>query len=291
MNVALGVTLLLGGLVSADIRLVADTQSSLRVADSGSVAANSREPRSMPSEDTDADSEEMPRAERSQRRSSSAEEAYQQPRLMPVAPTDISAQNAGGYPLLTPTEQPQVAIPRSYVAQPAAMPTQSGGLMRRTAMPTAPSDVRRERHYGQADRYGRQPQDVGSYVEHRIAQTESQALEYYAPSPSAVRAAVVRSRKPFTNVRQSPAISPYLNLYRLDNEGGTIDNYATLVRPEVRQLDTNGRFGGEIRSLENRNIIQGAAIGRLSSTTRRMQGRPSRDYYMNLLNFFPGYQR
>ena len=165
--------------------------------------------------------------------------------------------------------------------------------MRRPALPTSSSQVRRQLHYGRAERYGRQAQaqPPRSYVDYRIQQTQYRTSEYYAPSPRAVRAAVVQSRKPFTTIKRSPAVSPYMNLFRVDNEAGAIDNYTTLVRPEVRQINTNVRYGGEIRSLENRNILQGAAIGRIGNATRLLEGRPSQDYYMNLSTFFPGFQQ
>ncbi len=45
--------------------------------------------------------------------------------------------------------------------------------------------------------------------------------------------------KPFANyVRPSP-VSPYMNLFRSDNAGGTIDNYSTLVKPLLQQQRMN----------------------------------------------------
>jgi autotransporter-associated beta strand protein len=41
--------------------------------------------------------------------------------------------------------------------------------------------------------------------------------------------------KPFSNYAASPAVSPWMNLYRNGTANGTIDNYTTLVRPELAQ--------------------------------------------------------
>ncbi len=50
-----------------------------------------------------------------------------------------------------------------------------------------------------------------------------------------------RAEKPFTNVSNRPTVSPYLNLF---NEGFSdgIDNYNTLVRPQIEQQRTNAQF-------------------------------------------------
>jgi hypothetical protein len=45
--------------------------------------------------------------------------------------------------------------------------------------------------------------------------------------------------KPFTGFSQGPAISPYLNLFRVDNNGFQGFNYSTLVAPELRQQQIN----------------------------------------------------
>jgi hypothetical protein len=47
------------------------------------------------------------------------------------------------------------------------------------------------------------------------------------------------ANKPFSNYSPSPTISPYLNLFREDLEGGSDFNYQTLVRPQIRQQELN----------------------------------------------------
>jgi hypothetical protein len=45
--------------------------------------------------------------------------------------------------------------------------------------------------------------------------------------------------KPFASYSQSPTVSPYLNLFRDDIEGGGDMNYNTLVRPMLQQQQIN----------------------------------------------------
>jgi len=51
-----------------------------------------------------------------------------------------------------------------------------------------------------------------------------------------------RSPKPFSSVSSSPAVSPYMNLFREDFDGGGDFNYQTLVRPQLQQQQFNQQF-------------------------------------------------
>jgi hypothetical protein len=51
-----------------------------------------------------------------------------------------------------------------------------------------------------------------------------------------------RASKPFSSVGSSPTVSPYLNLFREDFDGGGDFNYQTLVRPQFQPLATNQQF-------------------------------------------------
>jgi len=46
-------------------------------------------------------------------------------------------------------------------------------------------------------------------------------------------------QKPFTGFSQGPAVSPYLNLFRVDQNGFQGFNYSTLVAPQLRQQQIN----------------------------------------------------
>jgi hypothetical protein len=48
-----------------------------------------------------------------------------------------------------------------------------------------------------------------------------------------------RSSKPFSSVQAAPTVSPYLNLFRTDLQGGGNFNYSTLVQPQLQQQQLN----------------------------------------------------
>ncbi len=64
-----------------------------------------------------------------------------------------------------------------------------------------------------------------------------------SPSTSAARIGLgvgssMSGSKPFAGYSNGPAVSPYLNLFRVDL-GGTNNNYSTLVQPELHQQQVN----------------------------------------------------
>jgi hypothetical protein len=58
--------------------------------------------------------------------------------------------------------------------------------------------------------------------------------------------------KPFSSVSSSPTVSPYLNLFREDFDGGGDFNYQTLVRPQFQQMATNQNFQRQNTELSQR---------------------------------------
>ena len=79
-----------------------------------------------------------------------------------------------------------------------------------------------------------------------------------------------------------------MNLYRTGNAGGTIDNYTTLVRPELDQRRTNQQFGSDINSLENSSRVQGFNLNQLNRDTQNLQGVKYQQFFMNYGDFYPG---
>jgi hypothetical protein len=61
-----------------------------------------------------------------------------------------------------------------------------------------------------------------------------------------------RSAKPFSSVTSSPTVSPYLNLFREDFDGGGDFNYQTLVRPQFQQMAANQQFQRQNTELSQR---------------------------------------
>lgn len=52
--------------------------------------------------------------------------------------------------------------------------------------------------------------------------------------------------KPFSSYTAAPTVSPYMNLFREDLEGGSDINYNTLVRPQLQQQAFNQQVQREI---------------------------------------------
>jgi hypothetical protein len=74
-----------------------------------------------------------------------------------------------------------------------------------------------------------------------------------------------------------PTVSPYLNL--LQNPGGNLPNYQTLVKPLVDQGNALQRQGGAIQRLQQSQGFGGGAGGR--------QGTGHTTYFMNYSHFYP----
>ena len=80
------------------------------------------------------------------------------------------------------------------------------------------------------------------------------------------------SEKAFANQRMfTSGVSPYMNLFRNDTNGGTIDNYSTYVRPAFEQQSVNQKLGMDVYGLERNARIQNANLQRLDSRTRAPQ--------------------
>jgi hypothetical protein len=58
--------------------------------------------------------------------------------------------------------------------------------------------------------------------------------------------------KPFQSFSPSPTVSPYLNLFREDREGGGDLNYNTLVRPQLQQQQFNQQVQRQNMELQRR---------------------------------------
>jgi hypothetical protein len=66
-----------------------------------------------------------------------------------------------------------------------------------------------------------------------------------------------RSSKPFSSTRSAPTVSPYLNLFRNDLEGGGNFNYSTLVQPQLQQQQLNQQL--ERQNLQTNRRLQSIA--------------------------------
>jgi hypothetical protein len=100
----------------------------------------------------------------------------------------------------------------------------------------------------------------------------------FAPPPAAEKA--------FSGYHMSSGVSPYMNLFR--RSGETVDNYSTLVRPQLDQRYQNQQFSGDIRGLQNNTRTQGVNLQNLNRDTRALQGVGTPQYYQNTQGYFPG---
>jgi hypothetical protein len=95
-------------------------------------------------------------------------------------------------------------------------------------------------------------------------------------------------QKPFAGMSMNNGgVSPYQNLYRNGTNNGTIDNYSTLVRPELEQRRMNQQFNSDIRGLENRSQVQGFHLNQLNRDTQNLQGIKYQHFFMNYGDFYP----
>jgi hypothetical protein len=58
--------------------------------------------------------------------------------------------------------------------------------------------------------------------------------------------------KPFSSFSPPPTVSPYLNLFRQDVEGGSDFNYQTLVRPQLQQQQVNQQQQRQVMEFNRR---------------------------------------
>jgi hypothetical protein len=94
--------------------------------------------------------------------------------------------------------------------------------------------------------------------------------------------------KAFAGYRPPSGVSPYMNLFRSQND--SLDNYTSLVRPQLEQRFLNQQFGRDIRGLERNTRSQNVDLQQLYRTNQQLQGVATPQYYMNTGNFFPQQQ-
>ena len=93
--------------------------------------------------------------------------------------------------------------------------------------------------------------------------------------------------KAFSGYRTPSGVSPYMNLFR--TQTGGVDNYTTLVRPELEQRFLNRQLGNDIRGLQNYSRTQGQTLQQLNRDARTLQGIATPQYYQNYGNYYQGY--
>ncbi len=93
-------------------------------------------------------------------------------------------------------------------------------------------------------------------------------------------------KKPFSEYRQLPIISPFLNLERA--EGLDFDNYNTLVRPFIEQHQLGHQFQDEFQAIQNNLRQQQRALQHLDrQQTEFFQGHTDPRFFQNTGTYFP----
>jgi hypothetical protein len=192
-----------------------------------------------------------------------AQNAENDQQMMPIPPTASGSQMGQNYQYLPPT----------------ATSSDSAGSGGRPAGPYGAMNVPTSPTRGRPDI----PQSYSSMQtaaqQNRIQQAAKNSTTTSAPS----------STKAFSGYRQtSSGPSPYMNLFRTGNAQGTIDNYTTLVKPELEQRNANQQFGSDISGLESSNRVQGMNIQQLNRDTRSLQGVNANQYFMNYGDYYKG---
>jgi hypothetical protein len=116
-------------------------------------------------------------------------------------------------------------------------------------------------------------------IRDRIAAATHPAYTDQPPPPKAFAEA-----RPF-----SGGVSPYMNLFRNDTNGGTIDNYSTFVRPQLAQRSLNQQYNMDLWGLQRIQRIQNDALqqlGRNYSNAPQYIGTPQ--FYQNYGNYYQG---
>jgi hypothetical protein len=269
MNIALILsTLIIGASVNptGDSSLIAPPTSDLPLPPiQNNSAASQTQTRSAPK----GTQQHQTRATRSSGYSgrSQQQNAQNAPLLMPIAPTDSSAGSQVGhaYQFLPPTAN-------AATAESAGGGGSASGLSGPMSVPTSPTRAR--------------PGEAQSYTSLHNAEVQNQRS---AATRNAASAPAQLTPKAFSGVTPSSSgSSPYMNIFRGGSNNGTIDNYTTLVRPDLEQQRANQKFGADIHGLENSTHVQGLNIRQLNRDTQTLQGVNATQYFMNYGDYFQG---
>jgi hypothetical protein len=96
--------------------------------------------------------------------------------------------------------------------------------------------------------------------------------------------------KAFSGYQAPSGVSPWMNLFRRDSLG-TVDNYTTLVRPQLEQNYMNRQVGRDIRGLEQSSRTQMINMQQLRRENQTLQGVATPQFYMNNPSSMQGQQQ
>lgn len=208
-----------------------------------------------------------------------------------AAPTRIVLPSQPAEPTLVSQDQPQQAdsIQASYVpptdtaelypvrqAIHAAPLTPTAQAIASLSATTAPKP---------APPVARMPTSVNVYSNPNAQAMLSRMPRRMAFQPQPKASKTPRG-KPFQSIPMEPAVSPYLNMYRRDVDGGNLPNYFAFVLPQLEQQQASRQQTAELQKLRDQVQNLGASGGAPSSASMSAHAR-----YMDTAQYYSGMKR
>jgi len=94
------------------------------------------------------------------------------------------------------------------------------------------------------------------------------------------------AERPFSDYTPPPIYSPYMELFRTDNNQGRLSNYYYFYKPEVGQQVFNRQTQGSLNSLQSTTRVQGSQLQQVEQRVQPpTQTAPG---FMNFQQYYPG---
>jgi hypothetical protein len=133
-------------------------------------------------------------------------------------------------------------------------------------------------------------QSLGFYGGYSARTTLSQ-MPRRTPIRSAPALPMQRQLKPFNTVYRDPTVSPYLNLYRSEEDNEAAPNYFAFVRPQLEQLEANRVQQREIQQLRGQLQSMSPTVVSPGYQSSGMPGTGTPARYMDTAQFYGGWRR
>jgi hypothetical protein len=102
---------------------------------------------------------------------------------------------------------------------------------------------------------------------------------------------IQRQLKPFHTIYRDPTVSPYLNLYREENDSEGAPNYFAFVRPELEQIEANRTASRKIQQLSRQMQVRQQPTTGPQFQPTAASGRSAPARYMDTAQFYGGWSR
>ncbi len=208
-----------------------------------------------------------------------------------------------------PTNASESALPQAAVVERVTRPDATVLPSSETALPEAtpavprrlPSTVGFSPDIPLQPSYPKSPTAISAQPSVSVPPAAAGVLAYYqSPQATAIlgqvptRPAAIRQPqrlvyapgKPFGNIQREPTVSPYLNLFRDENDDDQVPNYFTLVRPQLEQQQENRSQVRElqklkqmVRTLEYQQQLNSNSNSGVPSTGHRTRFFDTTGYY------------